>query len=115
MYIVITKAKGETYSGRIVAPVVREAADVIIDHMGMTREGAASLSHSGVIAVPGENLPEFTDVLPDYTGASKRTIVSLFQKTDWEISIVGDGYVVQQNPPAGTPITENMKIEFYLE
>lgn len=115
LYIVITKAKGETYSGRIVAPVVRETADVIIDHMGMTREGAASLSHSGVIAVPGENLPEFTDVLPDYAGASKRTIVSLFQKTDWEISIVGNGYVVQQNPPAGTPITENMKIEFYLE
>ena len=34
LYIVITKAKGENYAGRIVAPVIGEAADTIIDQLG---------------------------------------------------------------------------------
>ena len=31
LYIVIEKAKGETYAGRIVAPVINKAANTIID------------------------------------------------------------------------------------
>ena len=44
LYIVIEKAKGETYAGRIVAPVIAKAADVIIDQLGMARGKASSLA-----------------------------------------------------------------------
>ena len=115
LYIVITKAKGETYAGRIVAPVVAEAADVIIDHLGLSREGAASLAHSGLISVPAGTLPEILGVLPDFTGIPKRNLTALLVRDDLNVVIYGDGYVVSQNPPAGTPVTEGMTIEFYLE
>lgn len=115
LYIVITKAKGETYAGRIVAPVVAEAADVIIDHMGLSRESAASLAHSGLISVPAGTLPEIEDVVPDFTGIPKRSLTTLLTNGRLKVVINGDGYVVSQNPPAGTPVTEGMTIEFYLE
>lgn len=115
LYIVITKAKGETYAGRIVAPVVAEAADVIIDHLGLSREGAASLAHSGLISVPAGTLPEILGVLPDFTGIPKRNLTALLVRDDLNVVIYGDGYVVSQNPPVGTPVTEGMTIEFYLE
>lgn len=115
LYIVITKAKGETYAGRIVAPVVAEAADVIIDHMGLSRESAASLAHSGLISVPAGSLPEIVNVLPDFTGIPKRNLTAFLTHDKLNVVIKGDGYVVAQNPPAGTPVTEGMTIEFYLE
>ena len=51
LYIVVEKAKGETYAGRIVAPVIAKAADEIIDYLGMSRGDAASLEHSGKISI----------------------------------------------------------------
>ena len=115
LYIVITKAKGETYAGRIVAPVVAEAADVIIDHMGLSRESAASLAHSGLISVPAGSLPDIVNVLPDFTGIPKRNLTALLTHDKLNVVIKGDGYVVAQHPPAGTPVTEGMTIEFYLD
>ncbi|MBO5137119.1 MAG: transpeptidase family protein [Spirochaetaceae bacterium] len=115
LYIVITKAQGETYAGRIVAPVVADAADVIIDHMGLSREGAASLAHSGKVSVSSGVLPEIGAYLPDFTGVPKRLLTSLLLRGDLQVTINGDGYVKNQYPPAGTPVTENMNIELYLE
>lgn len=115
LYIVITKAQGETYAGRIVAPVVADAADVIIDHMGMSREGAATLAHSGRVSVPAGVLPELGGVLPDFTGVPKRLLTDLLVRGDLRVTLSGDGYVVSQSPPPGTPVTENMVIELYLE
>lgn len=115
LYIVITKAKGETYAGRIVAPVVAEAADVIIDHMGLSREGAASLAHSGLISVPAGTLPDIVNTLPNFIGIPKRSLTPLLTRKDLNVIIKGDGYVVAQTPSPGTPVTEGMTIEFYLE
>lgn len=115
LYIVITKAQGETYAGRIVAPVVADAADVIIDHMGMSREGAATLAHSGRVSVASGVLPQIDEFLPDFTGVPKRLLTDILSRNDLRITVIGDGYVVAQKPPPGTPITENMVIEFYLE
>lgn len=115
LYVVITKAQGENYAGRIVAPVVGEAADVIIDHMGLARDSAAALSHSGRVSFSSGLLPETDSILPDFTGVPKRLLTELLTRTDIQVRISGDGYVVSQNPPPGTPVTENMTIELYLE
>lgn len=115
LYIVITKAKGETYAGRIVAPVIGSAADVIIDHLGMARSGAASLLHSGKITVYAENPTNLEDYMPDFTGTPKRLLMNLLNRQDIELKIQGDGYVVSQYPAPGTPITKGMIVELYLE
>ncbi len=115
LYIVVTKAKGETYAGRIVAPVIGEAADIIIDHLGMFRSGAASYIHNGKVSFFTGHAQELSTTVPDFTGTPKRLLLPLLERKDLQVLIQGDGYVVSQSPQAGTPITENMRIELYLQ
>ncbi|MBP3772954.1 MAG: transpeptidase family protein [Treponema sp.] len=115
LYIVIEKAKGEQYAGRIVAPVIGQAADIIVDHLGMNRENASSLAHPGQISIAGTKPIILEGTVPDFEGASKRQLLPLLNYKNIHIKINGDGWVKSQEPPAGTPITENMEIELYLE
>lgn len=115
LYIVVEKAKGETYAGRIVAPVIKKAADEIIDHLGLNRGAAASLEHSGKVKVDHAKPLKIGNVLPDLTGCSKRDLIPLLDRTDLQVKINGYGWVKSQSPEPGTPITENMSIELNLE
>ena len=115
LYIVIEKAKGETYAGRIVAPVIKKAANVIIDHLGMSRGNASSLAHSGLVSIARAKPIELGDTVPDFRGMSKRQLLPILGIKSIQVKINGDGYVRSQEPPAGTPLTENMEIELYLE
>ncbi len=115
LYIVITKAKGETYGGRIVAPIIHDAANVIIDYLGMQRDRAISINHPGKITIPQDRPVAITTYMPDLTGYPKRLLTPLLSRSDLQINIKGDGWVVSQTPPPGTPVTENMAIELTLE
>jgi cell division protein FtsI (penicillin-binding protein 3) len=115
LYIVIQKAKGETYAGRIVAPVIAQAADEIIDHLGMNRAGAASLSHNGKIQISSNKPISIGKTVPDFTGRPKRDLLPLLERDDIHFTITGEGWVVNQTPAPGTPVTENMTIELTLE
>lgn len=115
LYIVITKAQGETYAGRIVAPVIAEAASAIIDYLGMSRGNAASLAHSGLFNIQSEKEIGLASSVPDFTGLPKRTLLQLFKNDDYKVKITGDGYVVSQTPEVGTPLSKGMEIEIFLE
>ena len=115
LYVVIEKAKDEVYGGRIAAPVIQKAANTIIDHLGMSRGGAASLEHNGMISVPRSARVEVGETVPDFTGLNKRELSPLLDKKNLNININGSGWVTSQNPEPGTPVTENMTIELYLE
>lgn len=115
LYIVIEKAKGETYAGRIVAPVIAKAANEIIDHLGMYREGAASLEHSGIVTIKDHSPLLVEKTVPNFIGRPKRDLLPLLNSNNVSYSINGEGWVIKQNPPAGTPITEETIIELYLE
>ena len=115
LYIVVTKAQGETLSGRIVAPVIAEAANTIIDHLGLARANAASLEHSGKFSVPPDVTPTVNTVVPNFIGASKRSLTPLLSDPKINYVIEGDGWVVSQDPPENTPITDGMTITLYLE
>lgn len=115
LYIVIEKAKGETYAGRIVAPVIAKTADVIIDHLGMSRGGADSLFHSGKITIPKNANISIGTVMPDFRGFSKRELLPLLDDTRFIVKINGNGWVTSQSPAPGTPVMENMTIELNLE
>lgn len=115
LYIVIEKAKGETYAGRIVAPVIGEAASVIIDHLGMSRGGAASLAHSGLIKIEGDDKITLGSTVPDFTGLPKRSLLQLLTRDDIKIKVNGDGWVTSQTPEPGQPLTKDTEIELFLE
>lgn len=115
LYIVVEKAKGETYAGRIVAPVIAKAADEIIDYLGMSRGDAASLEHSGKITISSSTPIKIGEKLPDFTGMSKKDIMNIVNSNNIQVKINGAGWVNSQNPAPGTSVSENMIIELNLE
>lgn len=115
LYIVVEKAKGETYAGRIVAPVIAEAADVIIDHLGISRGDADSFEHDGKITITKTSPITIENNVPNFIGKSKKELLPLLENSKVKLNINGSGWVVSQSPEPGTTITENMVIELYLE
>ncbi|HPS43259.1 MAG TPA: penicillin-binding protein [Treponemataceae bacterium] len=115
LYIAIVKPVGESYGGRIAAPVISTAANAIIDYLGIGRAKATSVRHTGIIPVQGNKAAEIGNVMPDLTGVSKRMLTPLLSRDDITVIIDGDGYVVSQTPDPGTPIEKGMTVELRLE
>lgn len=115
LYLAIVKPVGETYGGRIAAPVISTAANAIIDYLGIGRSTATSVRHTGIIPVQKNRPVEIGDIMPDLTGVSKRMLTGLLDRSDLIIRVEGDGYVTSQTPPAGTPVEKGMTIDLHLE
>jgi len=115
LYIAIIKPVGETYGGRIAAPVISTAANAIIDELGLGRAKATSVRHTGIIPIEQNRPVEIGTVMPDLTGLSKRMLTDLLARTDITVIIEGDGYVASQNPLPGTAIEQGMTIELHLQ
>ena len=55
------------------------------------------------------------DVIPDFTGASKKHLLPLFKDDRFNLVIKGEGWVVKQSPEPGTPVEPGMTLEFELQ
>ncbi|RQW20760.1 PASTA domain-containing protein [Bacillus sp. C1-1] len=53
--------------------------------------------------------------LPDMRGWSRRDVLKMTNILDLELDYSGNGYVVQQSPVAGTPISEGESLQVHLE
>lgn len=116
VYAAIIKPKGASiYGGRIAAPFVRDAADIIADLYGVARSGSASATHGGRIALPALAPASVGELMPDLRGLPKRSITALLERDDISVEIEGDGWVVSQEPAPGEPVTEGMTIRLRLE
>ena len=115
LYLVIVKPQGEYLAGRIAAPPIREAAEALVDYLGIPRGRNPQVEHSGSIVLPQNRIPVIESTIPDFTGYSKRQILPLILRDDLIIEISGDGWVRRQDPPPGTPFTEGMVITLELE
>jgi len=116
VYLVIDNPKaGEFYGGRIATPIVREYLDFLVPYTGIPVEGDRTVVHAGRITVPTVGLPRLTDTVPDYSGLPKRTLLPLLELPDIDVQIDGFGWVVRQDPPAGTPLRPGMSLRLELE
>jgi cell division protein FtsI (penicillin-binding protein 3) len=115
LYVVIIKPRGETYGGRIAAPAIREAAELLIDYLGIPRGRNPIVEHPGSMVFTEQVLPVIGTRVPNFYGLSKKTLVPLLERSDIRVEILGDGWVRRQSPPPGTLITADTVIELYLE
>ena len=115
LYIVIQKAQGEYLAGRIVAPLIKDTADEIIDHLGLSRGDADTFIYNGTNEVENPQTIVIKDTVPDFSGFSKRELSPLLSRKELKININGSGWVKNQSPAPGTPLTENTIIELNLE
>ncbi|MDR2923640.1 MAG: transpeptidase family protein [Treponema sp.] len=115
LYVVIVKPRGETYGGRIAAPAIREAAEEIVNYLGIPRGRNYLWEHPPSIDIPEERMPAIGARVPSFYGLSKKTILPLLLRNDLHIEMWGDGWVRRQSPSPGTVLTADMVIELYLE
>jgi len=116
MYLVIIRPQGVSYlGGRIAAPPIREAAEALINYLGIPRGRNPQVSHPGAISIPAIPYPVVNELVPDFTGVSKRQLLPLLLRDDLHIQITGDGWVVRQSPAPGAPLTDDTKIILELE
>lgn len=115
LYLAIIKPQGVIYGARIAAPAIREAAESLIDYLGIPRGRNPQIDHPPAVNIPTSRLPAVESHVPDFTGLSKRVLLPLLLRDDLNVEIHGDGWVRRQNPPAGTPVTNGMTIILELE
>jgi cell division protein FtsI (penicillin-binding protein 3) len=115
LYTAIIKPQGEILGGRIAAPAIREAAESLIDYLGIPRGRNPQMTHPPVVSVPAGRLPAAIGQVPDYSGLAKRVLLPLLLRDDINVEIRGDGWVRRQSPPPGTPLEEGMTIILELE
>jgi cell division protein FtsI (penicillin-binding protein 3) len=116
LYLVIVKPQGASYlGGRIAAPPIREAAEELINYLGIPRGRNPQIVHPGTIPIP--ELPKLVvnDTVPDFTGFAKRLLLPLIVRDDLRFQIYGEGWVVRQSPDPGTPLSGDTVIVLELE
>ncbi|GHV86174.1 penicillin-binding protein [Spirochaetia bacterium] len=116
LYMVIVRPMGNYYFGsRTAAPAIREAAEALIDYLGIPRGRNPQVSHTGELSIPMDENLSIGDIVPDFTGRAKRNLVPLLLRNDLLLDIRGEGWVVRQYPPPGTPFKPGMTITLELE
>lgn len=115
LYTAVMKPVGQIYGSIVAAPAISEASNEIIDYLGLARENAPTVEHTGRIPISDNKPVVLKDKMPDLTGVPKKLLLELLLQKDFSVKITGDGYVVSQTPPPGTPLKKGMKIELNLE
>jgi cell division protein FtsI (penicillin-binding protein 3) len=116
LYVAIIKPKGDsTYGGRIAAPLIRDAANVIADLYGVARTGSAVAVHDGRINLQPLDTAAIGDVMPRLIGLPKRALTPLLERQDLSFEISGDGWVVYQEPAPGEPVSSGSSILLRFE
>jgi cell division protein FtsI (penicillin-binding protein 3) len=115
LYLTIVKPEGEILGGRIAAPPIREAAEALVDYLGIPRGRNPQISHSGTISLPPPLSPVLGTVVPNFSGYSKRELFPLLLRDDIRLEISGNGWVRRQRPPPGTPLGQDTVIVLELK
>jgi cell division protein FtsI (penicillin-binding protein 3) len=115
LYLVIIKPQGESLGGRIAAPAIREAAEALVDYLGIPRGKNPQVIHSGSVSIPREERLFLGDRVPDFSGYSKRSLLPLLLQDEIHIEITGEGWVRRQYPPPGTLLSPGDTITLELE
>lgn len=116
VYAVLEHPKGDEYYGsRVAVPVVRDVIQEMVPYFGIPRAGDIIVRHPGVVETSHPRRIEIGTVIPDLRGLSKREILPIFEIDNVTITIDGEGWVVRQYPPPGTPIEAGMEIKVELE
>ncbi|MCK5779717.1 MAG: transpeptidase family protein [Psychrilyobacter sp.] len=116
MLIMFEKPKAEVYYKKfgawVAAPVFKNTLDRIIKYKGITPENVATLRSEETEVQITENID--VEVLPDFRNDGIRYALLVANKYNIEISIEGEGEVVEQYPKPGVNLKDVKKIKIKL-
>jgi hypothetical protein len=93
--------------------MVKEIAETLAPVYGIPIAGNTVMSHPGKVRVDNPRTQPLGKELHDLTGYSKRMLLPYLESKNITWTIDGEGWVVFQFPPAGTPIEDGMSV--YVE
>jgi cell division protein FtsI (penicillin-binding protein 3) len=116
VYVVVHNPKGPVpYGSQIAAPVFQGVAEDLIGYLGIRRSGDVVLQQPGSLRVAVPPPIVLGQAMPDLRGTPKRLLLPLLSIPGLQVSISGEGFVVQQEPPPGTPLESGASIRLRLE
>ncbi len=116
VYVVLHNPKGPSpYGSQIAAPVFRGVAEDLIGYLGIRRRGDVVLEQPGSLRVAVPPPLVLGQAMPDLRGTPKRLLLPLLAIPGLEVRISGEGFVVEQDPPPGTPLQNGASIRLRLE
>jgi cell division protein FtsI (penicillin-binding protein 3) len=116
VYVVLHNPKGPAYYGsQIAAPVFRGVAEDLIGYLGIRRQGDVVQEQPGSLRVTVPPPLALGQAMPDLRGTPKRLLLPLLSIPGLEVRISGEGFVVEQDPPAGTRLESGASIRLRLE
>jgi cell division protein FtsI (penicillin-binding protein 3) len=130
--VVIDSAKGPNgdHGGTVAAPIFRNIAESALHYLGIPPTlnpsppvmvaGRDAVEQSPAVAVSiSDQKVKFVDspagTVPDLQGTSAREAVRKLVTVGMRAHVSGDGFVVAQDPPAGTPIDRDAVCRLTLE
>jgi cell division protein FtsI (penicillin-binding protein 3) len=132
--VVIDSPHGQngTHGGSVAAPIWKQIAEPALQHLGVAPDidttAPVLVAHSAEqppveTATSGENPAPMVTLaadngsgqVPDVTGLSAREAIRQLTKLGVNARLSGDGFVVSQDPPAGTPIEPGMVCRLVLD
>ena len=115
VYAVVVDPKNKRYWGSYIAsPLVREVSERLVSYYGVPKENDEVVEAPKTVSAPASKPLAIGPTLPDLTGLSKRDILPLFQDSNIRVKVIGEGWVVRQDPAPGTPITKGMTVTVQL-
>jgi len=119
--VVIDEPVKSIYGGTVAAPVFRKIAQVALPYLGITPDKEVILAKKdkhwqkrAVIGTAFENTIQ-QGIMPTLFGQSLREARHLFANTKHSLHINGSGWVVRQTPAALSTLSQNSKIEIWLD
>ena len=107
VYVVLENPTGGSiYGAQTAAPAVREIAETLAPSFGIPVAGNTVMSHPGRVRVENPQPLPLGETLHDMTGYSKRMLLGYLEHDEIKWTIDGEGWVVYQFPPPGTPLNE---------
>jgi cell division protein FtsI (penicillin-binding protein 3) len=105
VYVALEYPKGPSiYGGVIAAPIGKEIIEAIVDLKGVPLDDDRVYLHPTTISPPTTETLTIGDRMPDLKGYSKRQLLPLLLEEGLQVEIEGTGWVVEQKPPAGSPL-----------
>ncbi|MDR1894392.1 MAG: transpeptidase family protein [Spirochaetales bacterium] len=116
LYLNIENPKGSSIFGAVIAvPVLKQLIDELVVYAGIPRSGDRQTLHPGVVQVPANPAITLGETIPDLSGRSKRELLPLLLDSRIRVRLNGEGWVVRQSPPPGTPVETGMTLELEFE
>ena len=114
-YVAIYNPRGASrLAGLIAAPLFAEAAAFLVPYLSLPTADSRRVRYAGGAAPQAPPVPAAAAAIGDYRGLPKRSLLPLLSDSRLRVRLIGNGFVHEQSPPPGTPITDGLAVRISL-